>query len=118
MRKNAKTKLGNSIASNIFTSKFVRASRRALQLTKVMLKFVAFQEDNPVHHVWLNPSIVEFTVWCFANMFTGVTVGVWFFLHSPIPFITVFGNILFGEFIGFFTVLEMCHVAWDRPASS
>jgi hypothetical protein len=114
VKKDEENNLGDGNTSSLVSSKFLCKIRRALHLAKASLKFLAFLEDEPVHHVWSNPSVGALTVWCCASMVGGITISVWFFLTSPIPFVTVFGNMLIGEFVGFFAVLEVCHLAWDR----
>lgn len=87
--------------------------------TKAKIKywwaFFNFNEPNPVHRVWHNPSPPELAiVWSAIILFSLAAIGIAMFAQ-PIPYVSWIGNVLGVAAVSITTALELLHFACDRP---
>lgn len=99
-------------ASNL---KSRRLSSTIASRIRTVWKFLTFNEDDPQHRVWYNPKPEEFAVFITIPTLGGCVFGAIFMLENYVPYITPFGNAAVGAFIAFISLLEVCHIIWDRP---
>lgn len=98
------------------TSKLPMFCPETVAKIKYWWAFFNFNEPNPVHRVWYNPSNLELAiVWSAIILITLTSVGIAMFA-LPIPYVTWVGNVIIVAAVSMTTTMELLHFACDRPA--